>query len=135
MSDKEMLAGICLYIILGMVDKNEQEGKRGRKAIIKKLKKRLIEESHKSPEKYLKFIEDSEIVAQNAADEMKEKMLNPGYVVFFMHYRYPEYIKVFDISEDHIENIKGVSSEGGVNFNAMKYTNRLIKEIDKYLGE
>ena len=135
MSDKQILTGIVIFLILSLIDKKEQDGKRGRKAIMKNIKKKLVTESNSNPNRYLKMVNSGSVVIRDASAELQTTIFNPGYIIFFLQQRYSEYIRVYDLSPDHIDNLKTAYGSGGITFQSIKYTNRLVKEIDKFIKE
>lgn len=137
MSDKQALVGIILYLVLSRIDSKEQDGKRGRKAIMKTLKKKLLQYGSTVPDKYLKMVEDSDSVMELAwkSLETDEISVNPGYMISLMFLRYPEYIYVYELKKDHVENLQDAYKKTASSMSTVKLTNKFIDQIDKYVED
>jgi len=135
MLERQILMGIILYSFLYTIPKQFPIGKMGRKNIMKALKKQLkIYDVKKGHDKYLKLIKQAEIVMNNtkvvfSGEELE--MLNPGALFAILEKNYPEYLEFFDFNQSWIDNIKGnYLSTGNNTFVSIKYTNKLVQEIE-----
>jgi len=134
--ERRILMGIILYSFLYTIPKTFPIGKMGRKNIMKALKKQLkIYDIKKGHSNYLKLIELAEKVMQDtkvvfSGEELE--MLNPGALFGILEKNYPEYLEPFEIKQTWIDNIKnGYLWTGDNTFVSVKYTNKLIDEIEK----
>ena len=135
MTDRQKLVGIMIYIILSSIDSKEEHGKRGRKAIMKIIKKKLVVEGKKDPEQYLELVEKAyELMELAKKDLGKDSFsINPGSIIDLFLRKYPEVMAPFELKEDHVNNLKEAYSSSNATFVSIQIANRLIKQIDKYL--
>lgn len=135
MKERQILLGIILYSFLYTIPKQFQTAKMGRKNIMKALKKALkIYDVKRGHKKYLNLIDYAEAVMTQtkvsfSGEELK--MLNPGALFSILEKKYSEYLEHFDIKQSWINNIKdGYNGTGENMFISIKYTNKLIAEIE-----
>jgi hypothetical protein len=136
-SQRNILLGIILYSFLYTIPKTYQLGKRGRKNILKALKKTLkIYYTHEE-KNYLKLIKLAEVVMENTKEKFSGEeleMLNPGSLFGILESKYPTYLEGFEINPSWIHDLKSTYvGTGGNGFISIKYTNKLIEEINKKL--
>jgi hypothetical protein len=136
MLERRILMGIILYSFLYTIPKTFPVGKMGRKNIMKALKKQLkIYDVKKGHQEYLKLIELAETVMSNtkvvfSGEELE--MLNPGALFAILEKNYPEYLELFEIKQSWLNNIKeSYIGTGNNTFVSVKYTNKLINEIEE----
>jgi hypothetical protein len=136
MLERQILMGIILYSFLYTIPKQFPVGKLGRKNIMKALKKQLkIYNVKKGHKEYMKLIELAEVVMINtkvifSGEELE--MLNPGALFGILEKNYPEYLELFEISQSWLDNIKeSYIGTGNNTFVSVKYTNKLISEIEE----
>ncbi len=134
MTDKQMMTGTIIYLVLSSIDKREPHGKRGRKAIMQRVKKALVTEGNKDKKRYLQIVEDADGVMKIARENMDEEnfLINPGAIVAMMHNRYIEYIEPFNILVDHIDNLRDAYEHSHAGFRSIQVTNRIMEQVDKY---
>jgi hypothetical protein len=131
------MTGTIIYLMLSSIDKREPHGKRGRKAIMQRVKKALVTEGNKDRERYLKIVEDADSIIQAARGDMDNEnfLINPGTIVSMLYSRYGEYIEPFSILPDHIDNLKKAYDHSKAGFRSVQITNRIVARIDKYIEE
>ena len=144
MTDKELMTGSIIFVLLSSIDPKYQGGKLGRKQILKALKKVLMtyahSENNNNKEHYLDIISKCDECMYKARDSMvaeigdKGYYINPGSLLQILVKRYPKYIEIYDLKERHIDNIYEHYKEAGIGFYSIKYANKLIKEINLALG-
>jgi len=136
MLERKILLGIIMYSFLYTIPKDYPVGKRGRKNIMKALKKQLsIYKNKKGQKKYLELIKKAEFVMNNTQTIFSGKelqMLNPGALFAQLEKNYPEYLDCFNFNLSWVQNLKDAYLGTGSNtFISIKYTNKLISEIEE----
>lgn len=136
MSKQQMLLGIALYLLLSRIDSNEQSGKTGRKNLLKALKKPLAIEGNKDPKPYLALVNASEGISDKAKAEFTREQLriNPGAIIKFTVWRYPELMDMFGLKQQHIENLYQ-AYDTTLMWNSVKVSNRIVTQIEIYVKE
>jgi len=136
MLKRKIVLGIVLYSFLHTIPKEYPLGKRGRKNIMKALKKQLsIYNSKKGQEKYMVLIKIAEVIMTNtqvifSGEELQ--MLNPGALFAQLEKNYLEYLDIFNFNPSWIKDLKDSYLGTGDNtFISIKYTNKLILEIEE----
>jgi len=137
MEEKQIVLGAALFIMLSTIPENYQGGKRGRKAIMKELKKKLKIYGSTSPVKYSKLANMANDVIQNARENLEFRNMdkedlyytNPGMMLKFIKWRYPEFVSMFELKNDHIENINSHYLGTGLGFQTIMFSNKLINEL------
>ncbi len=135
MTNIQVRLGIMLYILLQSIDPKEQGGKRGRKAMSKSIKKRLMVYASQNTWNYNKLYGDARtdmmcaknnLVAKAGEDAMH---VNPATLINTLKFKYPEHIDVYELSDSHIKNMDDYYRDSNLGFNSMQYANELIKQI------
>ena len=139
-SDISIMVGAILFILLSSVDPKYPGGKRGRKAILKDLKRVLMTYAHNENKKhYLDLVARGDKCQHDVRDTMvaeygdKGNYINPGALLMILYKRYPDYIKPYNLRYDHINNINNHYIDAGISFHSIKYGNRLIQAIHEEL--
>ena len=139
-SDISIMVGAVLFILLSSVDPKYPGGKRGRKAILKALKKVLITYAYnENKQHYLDLVAKADKCQHDVRDMMVEEYgdkgnyINPGALLMILYKRYPDYIKPYNLKYDHITNINDHYINAGISFHSIKYGNKLIQAIHKEL--
>lgn len=135
MSDKQMMTGIIIYLILSSIDRTEQQGKRGRKRIMQSVKKALTIEGKSDKDRYLRMVGDAESIINLTRDDISDKnfLINPGYIIHVFSKMHTEYIEPFGISEAHIENLRKAYKHSEAEYRSMQVANRIVKHVDEYV--
>ena len=140
MLKRKIVLGIILYSFLYTIPRNYPLGKRGRKNIMKALKKQLsIYNNKKGQKKYMVLIKDTEVIMANvkvtfSGEELS--MLNPGALFAQLEKNYSEYLDIFDFNPSWIKDLKDSYLGTGDNtFTSIKYTNKLILEIEENIKD
>jgi len=140
MLKRKIVLGIILYSFLYTIPRDYPLGKRGRKNIMKALKKQLsIYNNKKGQKKYMVLIKDAEVIMANvkvtfSGEELS--MLNPGALFAQLEKNYSEYLDIFDFNPSWIKDLKDSYLGTGDNtFTSIKYTNKLILEIEENIKD
>jgi len=135
MNSRQVVLGSILYTVLASIDKREDHGKRGRKAIMKKIKKSLMVYGNSDSENYLKLVGESGGVLESAKEELNKNsfLLNPGVLIRTIKGKYPEYLDVYDISDDHIQNIAEAYESSNAGYTSVQLANRIVLQVDKFV--
>lgn len=145
-TDKEIMTGAVVFILLSSIDPKYEGGKRGRKAILKDVKKVLMTHSKGNinvignKDRYLKLVAAADDCQHTAKDFMVAKIgdqgnyINPGSLLQILNKRYPEYIKSYELKQSHIDNIYDHYSSAGIGFASIQFGNKLISEINEFLN-
>ena len=129
-----------MYSFLHTIPKEYPLGKRGRKNIMKALKKQLsIYNSKKGREKYMTLIKSAEVIMTNVQVTLSGEeiqMLNPGALFAQLEKNYLEYLDIFNFNPSWIKDLKDSYLGTGANtFTSIKYTNKLILEIEENIKD
>jgi hypothetical protein len=137
MTKEQLLTGMIIFLVLDRIDRTDPYGKRGRKAILKKVKKRLFQGGKENPEEYLVLVSEAgEMLSGISKAFGAEKVLvNPGDLIGIILFRYPEYVEPFEINPEHVNNIKDAYASSGIGFNSIKVGNYLIGKIEEYVND
>jgi len=137
MNDKQMMTGIIIYLILSSIDRTEPHGKRGRKAIMQKVKKQLAIHGKKDRDNYLAMVADADVVMESAREQMSKDnfLINPGAIISTMVFKYEECVEPFGLTADHIANLKDAYAHSRAGFRSIQIANRIMDSIDEYLKE
>jgi len=143
-SDKEIMVGAVLYILLMSVDPQYKGGKRGRKNMIKELFK-VLKTYRKNRftnnnEHYLGLVNRADDCKYVAREKMfvliKERAdhIDPGVAFKFILKRYPSYVASYDLKDSHIQDLVEHYKGANLAYDSIRYINRLIAAINDSLG-
>jgi len=132
--------GMALYSLLYTIPKNYVPGKMGRKNILKLIKKKLKVYSLESKNEYSKMVGETDTILENTLVSLNKedlRYLNPGAIIKILHNNYQSYFSYFGINSNYVKNISDAYIIPEVNntFISIKYTNALIKEIEKTIKD
>ena len=135
MTKVQVSLGISLYILLISIDPSEQGGKRGRKAISKSIKKRLMIYASENEEEYAKIYSEARLNLKCAKDNLVAKVgedgmyVNPAALINTLKFKYPQHIDVFELSDSHVQNMEDYYAKSCLGFNSLKYANELMNQL------
>jgi len=136
MTRMQVKIGMSIYILLMSIDPKEQGGKRGRKAISKAIKKKLMIWASKNPKEYKELLDEAEINLKCTKDNLvaiageNAMFIDPAILLKTLQKKYPQYIDVFELKDDHINNMHDAYKDNGLTFNTLRYTNQLVKQLE-----
>jgi len=135
LTNKQAILASALLILLLPTERGNYSGKRLVKKINRTIKKQLaIYRSTVTKEHYLKLVYLSNKALEDTLEEVKDWMdedliVTPTNVFNTLNYRYKDYINTFDIDGNILTELSNFNIENKV-LSSVKYTNRLIKNID-----
>jgi len=136
MTRMQVKIGMSIYILLSTIEPTEVGGKRGRKAISKTIKKKLLIWASKNQEEYQKLLDEAELNLKCTKDNLvaiageNAMFIDPAILLKTLKKKYPKYIDVFELKDDHINNMYDAYKDNGLTFNTVRYTNQLVKQLE-----
>lgn len=138
MKDQQLLLAVVLFLLLSSIPPNYQGGKRGRKAIMKSVKKPLSIYSREDKERYLLIVSAGEdcmhLAREQLVNEIGERgyQINPGMLLRFLEWKYADLMSISSLKKDHVDNMDEHYMNSGIGFASIKYGNKVVEHIRKY---
>lgn len=139
MRDQQLLLSTVIFLLLSSIPSSYQGGKRGRKAIRKAVKRPLSIYSRENKEHYISLVNAGEDCMNLAMERLVDDIgddayyINPGILLKFLKWRYPDIMSISNIHDSHIENINEHYIGTGLGFISIKYGNMVVEQIQKYV--
>ncbi len=138
LTEKEVLTGAMIYIMLQSIDPNEPAGKRSRKGISRAIKKRLAIHAKEANdrERHLELIHKSEKLIYEARDKLsrdEDIKVDPGSIISTLINRWPDAIAVFGLNPEHVKSLKEAYSDSRLQYVSVQYANRMKEVVNEFL--
>jgi len=136
MTKQQTSIGMALYLLLVRIDPKDQAGKMGHKNMSKDLKKQLAIEGNNNSKEYMQLLNASESITDTAKAgfERDELRINPGAMIQFIAWRYPELMKPYRLKHMHMMKLKDAYQDGLV-WNSVRVSNKIVAQIEIYIKE
>jgi len=139
-TERELLLGTVMFLLLFSIDENETRGKRVRKKITRRLKAKLAEFRNENPTRYLEIVNDAQNVLEATKQEYHAKGntelgLDPSALLNLLHFRYLDDVAIFNIMYLDRKHLHDAYKDISLTWTSIKYTNILVKQVYKYFGE
>ena len=139
MSEKELIIGSSMFILMYSLESTDFRGKRVIKKINRSIKKQLAIARNKDPKSYLDLVYKAAEVIDDVRDELrKEKaiisdIIKPGTMLAFTRFKYPEVFNNLQIPEQAVDELFTKYNEEDYNStrNTLRFTKRLIDNVIK----
>ncbi len=139
LTEKEIVIGAMIYIMLLSIDQAEPAGKRPRKGIARAIKKKLAThvKENGNKDRYLELVNKAEKLIYTARSELTDDdiKVDPGAIISTLINRWPDTIAVFDLKPEHVDSLKEAYSDSKLQYISVSYANRMEKVVSKFLEE
>jgi len=134
MTDKELILGGCVFMLLHGVPKTDPIGKRSRKKVMRAVKKKLAVSKTADFKHYVYLMKKADMLLTETHKEVSvtdddPTMISPSTFLSVLFFRYPTLIEGFDIDNETLESLKRSYSDTELVMTTVKYTNVLVGKI------
>lgn len=139
LSDKDILVGAAIYLLLYTIPNTDTRGRRVRKKIIRSIKQKLASYKNENPSRYLKLINMAEDVIMETKNNYYKKGytslgISPAAMFNILSFRYRDIIDTFSIDDLDIKHLIKDYSDVKLTYNTVVYTNIMIRTVHDMLG-
>ena len=139
LTEKEVLAGSMIYIMLKSIDPDEPAGKRARKGISRVIKKEIaiFASETKDKKRYSELVDTAFKLIFSAKDktDKNELIAEPGVIISTLMNRWPDLVVGFDIKQEHVDSLREAYSDSKLQFMSTKYANRVAEVVNDFIGK
>ena len=139
-TDKQLLLGVSVFLLLFSINEKEVRGKRVRKKIIRAIKTELAKYRNVDSVRYLELVNAAReiLIAAKSTTEsrgMFNTAICPAAMLRLLQFKYMDDISVFNIDTKDVQTLKDSFGEQGNTWFTVKYTNILMDEVIIYVKQ
>ena len=141
LNERQVIVGLVIYLLLSLIDKNDNTAKTQRKRIIRDVSRELAKYRNKHRLMYLKLAYESNDILQRVYDKMVLEQINkkelsaitPSGLLDYLDIKDPSILKPFKFPNNQRNILTKKYANSKLGFQSLMYVNRLLEEIDTSL--
>lgn len=139
-SDKQLILGVGLFLLLFPLSESKFKVKRIAKKIVRSFKITLAKYRNTDSVRYLELVNATNEIMESTLLEIRKDPLYdpatcPGVMLMLLTYRYGDVFGMYGIDKKDIAELKNIIGSRGNMLFTMRYTNLLMANIEEYVKQ